>query len=232
MGSVRRVPRSCTMVARRLITSSFLWQGSAGWADIFQMISVVQTLKRAAAEAVMVIITQRSDGPTVWKRNWMGGWGLTTERHMPIAIWHVIICRYHITLRLVGCLRSEYQVGRRRSKSGTNMCPNSTIRRIECGAVRCFSILLHVVVIIIIIIITLMSRQTWRQWARDCQPPVCSINANSSIYRRHLSCQNCRASAHGTFSLVQSIYAKKWPNPKQIATVMKHIPKVVKFYVV
>ena len=33
-------------------------------------------------------------------------------------------------------------------------------------------------------------------------------------------------------SVVQSIYAKKWPNPKQIATVMKHIPKVVKFYVV
>ena len=32
--------------------------------------------------------------------------------------------------------------------------------------------------------------------------------------------------------VVQSIYAKKWPNPKQIATVMKHIPKVVKFYVV
>ena len=32
--------------------------------------------------------------------------------------------------------------------------------------------------------------------------------------------------------LVQSIYAKKWLNPKQIATVMKHIPKVVKFYVV
>ena len=32
--------------------------------------------------------------------------------------------------------------------------------------------------------------------------------------------------------LVQSIYAKKWSNPKQIATVMKPIPKVVKFYVV